>query len=80
MTTWIGEAGRLSVRRHLLTGLMIGAAVGAVTGTVVSGRSGKCSDCGIGGPLFTIPVFTVGGAIAGTLVGGVVYIVRSRQQ
>lgn len=79
-TTWIGEAGQLSVRRHLLTGLMIGAAVGAVTGAVVSERSGECSECGIGGPWFTIPVFAVGGAIAGTLVGGVVYIVRSRQQ
>lgn len=79
MTTWIGEAGQLSARRHLVTGLLIGAGVGALAGTVAAGAGGGCNDCMVS-PLIAIPIFAIGGAIVGTIVGGVVYKVRSRRQ
>lgn len=73
------EGRQLSARRYLVTGLLIGAGVGALAGTVAAGAGGGCNDCMVS-PLIAIPIFAIGGAIVGTIVGGVVYKVRSRSQ
>lgn len=65
------QARQRSLKRFLLTGLVIGSLTGIAAGTVVAATA-KCRDCIIP-PVIAIPYFGIIGAVAGTVVGAIAY-------
>jgi hypothetical protein len=69
-------SGRRSLARHLLVGAGAGAAAGLAVGIYSRNHSSDCNDCIT--PASAIPAFgAFVGAVAGTLMGWLVYVSRS---
>jgi len=63
---------RRSLKKYLVSGLLIGGSAGIVVGAVVA-RNDSCGDCMVP-PIIAVPYFGLIGAAAGSVLGGLTWL------